>query len=97
MRVSDDGSVVSGGSSDGSSVTNSLLDVADDGSLGALVEGEDVSDGESGLLSTVDEGSGGHTLSGDEGLLSELVSVRVSEDDLGEGSSSVEWEGRRWC
>jgi len=87
-RVSNDGGVVSGGSGDGSTVTNSLLDVADDGSLGALVKGEDVSDREGGLLSTVDEGSGGHTLSGDESLLSELVSVRVSEDDLGEGRSS---------
>ena len=88
--VSDDGRVVTRGSGKRSSVSDGLLDLADDGSLGALVEGEDVSDRESGLLSTVDERSGGHALGGDEGLLSELVSVRVSEDNLGEGGSSGE-------
>jgi hypothetical protein len=101
--VSDDGSVVTRGSGNGSSVTDSLLDVADDGTLGALGEGKDVSDGERGLLSAVDKGAGGHALSSDEGLLSELVSVGVSEDDLGEGGSSEEglkgviWSGVRVC
>ena len=87
-RVSDDGSVVTRGSGKRSSVSDGLLDLADDGSLGALVEGEDVSDREGGLLSAVDERPGGHSLGGDEGLLSELVSVGVSEGDLGEGRSS---------
>lgn len=87
--VADDGGVVTRGSGNGSSVTNSLLDVADDGTLGALGEGKDVSDGERGLLAAVDERSSGHSLGGDEGLLSELVSVGVSEDNLGEGGTSV--------
>lgn len=89
LTVADDGSVVTGGSGQRSSVSNLLLDVADNGTFGALGDGEDVSDVQGSLLSAVDERSGGDSLGGDEGLLSELVSVRVSEDDGGEGSSSV--------
>lgn len=88
LTVSNDGGVVSGGPGERSSVSNLLLDVADDGSLRALGDGEDVADVEGGLLSAVDERSGGDSLGGDEGLLSELVSVRVSEDDGGEGGTS---------
>lgn len=94
LGVADDGGVVPRGSSHGSSVTDSLLDVANDGSLGALREGKDVSDVEGSLLSAVDERSGGESLSGDEGLLSELVSVGVSEDDLGEGGTSGDDESK---
>ena len=88
--VSDDGSVVSRGSGEGSSVSGLLLDVADDGSFREGGEREDVSDGEGSFLSTVDERSGGESFGGDEELRLHLVSVRVTEDDSGEGSSTVE-------
>jgi hypothetical protein len=87
--VTDNGSVVSGSLGKRSSVTDLLLDVADDCSFRALRDGENVSDVQSSLLSTVDERTGSDTLGSDEGLLSELVSVRVSEDNDGEGSTSV--------
>lgn len=87
--MSNDGSVVSRSLGKRSSVSDLLLDVADDCSFGALRDGKDVSDVQSSLLSAVDERSGSDTLGSDEGLLSELVSVWVSEDNNGEGSSTV--------
>ena len=88
VTVADNSGVVSGCSGQSSPVSNLLLDVADNGTLWALSDGENVSDVEGGLLSAVDEGSGGDTLSSDEGLLSELVPVWVSEDNSGEGGTS---------
>lgn len=86
--VSNDGSVVAGSPGEGATVTDLLLDVADDGTLGALADGEDVSDGESRLFAAVDEGAGVHALGGDESLLAELEAVGVTEDDTGEGSTT---------
>lgn len=83
-RVADDGGVVARGAGHRAAVTDALLNVADNGSLGALREGEDVADVERGLLAGVDERAGGEALRGDEGLLVELVAVGVTEDDLGE-------------
>jgi len=88
-RVSDDGSVVTRSSGERTSVPGLLLDVADDGTLGALSDGEDVADVQGGLLSAVDERTGRETLGGDESLLSDLVSVRVSEDNGGQGGTST--------
>lgn len=82
--MTDDGSVVSGSPGERSTVTSLFLDVADDGTLWALCDGEDVSDVEGGLLSTVDEGTGGETLGSDKSLSLELVAVWVTEDDGGE-------------
>lgn len=87
--MADDGGVVTRGSGERSSVTNLLLDVADDGTFGALADGEDVADVEGSLLAAVDKRAGGETLSSEESLLSELVSVRVTEDDGSKGSTSV--------
>lgn len=87
--VADDGNVVAGGSAERTTVTHLLLDVGDNGTLRAGAEGEDVADGERGVLAGVDELAGVHALVGDEGLGVELEAVRVTEDDLGEGSSSA--------
>lgn len=87
--VSDDGSVVTGGTGERTTVTSLLLDVADDGTFGELSEGENVSDGEGSLLSAEDESTGRESFSGDEGLGAHLVTVRVTEDDTGEGSTTV--------
>jgi len=87
--VSDDGSVVTGSTGEGTSVSGLLLDVADDGTFRELGEGENVSDGEGSLLSAEDESTGGKTFGSDEGLGPHLVTVRVTEDDTGEGSTTV--------
>lgn len=88
--MSDNGSVVTGGTGQRSTVSRLLLNVANDGSFGEGGKGENVSDGEGGLLSAENESTGGESFSGDEGFGPHLVSVRVSEDNSGEGSSSVD-------
>jgi hypothetical protein len=87
--VSDDGSVVAGSTGERTTVTDLLLDVADDGSLRELAEGEDVADSEGGLLAAEDEGTGGEALGSDEGLGAHLVAVGVTEDDAGKGSATA--------
>lgn len=87
--VSDDGDVVAGGTAERTTVTNLLLDVGDDGTLGDGRQREDVADGESGVLAGVDELAGVHALVGDEGLGVQLVAVRVAELDAGERSTTT--------
>jgi hypothetical protein len=53
--VADDGNVVAGGTTERTTVTRLVLDVGEDGTFGNGVEGQDVADGESGVLSGVDE------------------------------------------
>lgn len=55
LTVTNDGGVVTRSPGQRSSVTNLLLDVANDSSFRALRDWEDVSDVQSGLLSAVDE------------------------------------------
>jgi hypothetical protein len=82
--VADDGNVVARGTAERTTVANLLLDVGDDSSLRDGAEGEDVADGERGVLAGVDELAGVHALVGDEGLGVKLVAVGVAEDDLGQ-------------
>lgn len=81
--VADDGNVVARGAAKGAAVAHLLLDVGDDGTLRNGAEGQDVANGEGGVLAGVDELAGVHALVGDERLLHQLVTVRVAEDDLG--------------
>jgi hypothetical protein len=53
--VADDGNVVARGTAERTTVTRLVLDVGEDGTFGDGVEGQDVADGESGVLSGVDE------------------------------------------
>ena len=53
--VANDGNVVTGGTAERTTVTGLVLDVGEDGTLRDGVEGQDVADGESGVLSGVDE------------------------------------------
>ena len=82
--VANDGNVVARGAAESTTVANLLLDVGDDSSLGDGAEGEDVADGERGVLAGVDELASVHALVGDEGLGVQLVAVGVAEDDLGQ-------------
>ncbi len=87
--VADDGDVTTRGTAKSAAVTDLLLDVGDDGTLGHLTEREDVADGKGGLLAGVDELAGVHALVGDEGLADLLELVGVTENDLGEGSTAT--------
>jgi len=87
--VCDDGGVVAGGPRDLSSVSELLLEVADNGTLGHDADGHDVADGELSLLSAVDELTGVHALGGNHQLLLHLVPVRISEDAYCEGSTTA--------
>ena len=53
--MADDGDIVAGGTAERTTVTGLVLDVGKDGTFGDGVEREDVADGESGVLSGVDE------------------------------------------
>lgn len=86
--MADNGGVVARCPCKCTTVTNLLLHVADDGSFGALSDGDDVPDGECGFLSAVNEGAGVEALSGDEGLFAELVAVGIAEDDASERSTT---------
>lgn len=87
--VANDGNVVTGGTAKRTTVTGLLLDVGDNGTLGHGGQGENVADGESGVLTGVDELAGVHALVGDEGLGDHLELVGVTELDLGEGSTTA--------
>ena len=87
--VADDGNVVTGGTAKSTTVTRLLLDVGDDGTLGHGGERKNVADGELSVLTGVDELAGVHALVGDEGLGDHLELVRVTELDLGEGSTTT--------
>lgn len=87
--VANNGDVVAGGSAQSATVTNLLLDVGDNGTLGHLANGKDVADGQGSLLSGVDELASVHALVGDEGLGNLLELVGVAEDNTGEGSATA--------
>jgi hypothetical protein len=53
--VADDGDVVSRGTTKRTTVTGLVFDVGEDGTFGDGVEGQDVADGERGVLSGIDE------------------------------------------
>jgi len=82
--VADNGDVVAGGTAERTAVTDLLLDVGDDGTLRDGAKGQDVADGQGGVLAGIDELAGVHALVGDEslGLLLELVGG--VEDNAGE-------------
>lgn len=87
--MTDDSCVVAGGASECAAVPNLLLNIADDGTLRALANGENVADGELGLLAGVDEGTSVETLSCNESFLAELVAVGIAENNAGKRSTTV--------
>jgi len=87
--VGDDDAVVTTGASEGTTVTELGLDVADDAAFGDVAQGEDVADGELGLGSAIDGLAGEHALGGDEELLDAFVLVRVAEFNAGKGGTTA--------
>ena len=89
--MADDSRVVAGGTGERAAVTRLLLDVANNRTLRELSHGDDVADRKLGLLAAVYEGTSVETLGRDEGLLAELVTVGVTEDDTSQGSTTAEF------
>jgi len=89
LTVTDDGSVVTRCTGKSTTVTSVFLNVADNGTFGHGRKGKNVANGEGSLLSAVDELASVHTLSGDEGLGTKAVLVLVTEDNLGERSTTT--------
>ena len=87
--MTNNGGVVARGASERAAVAHLLLNVTDNRTLRALGDGENIADGELGLLTAVDEGTSVETLGRDEGLLAELVAVGVTEDNAGERSATT--------
>ena len=89
-RVTDDGSIISRGTCECTTVTNFLLDVANNSTFRTRGDREDIADSKLGLLSCIDKGACVKALCGDKGLLSELVAVGVTEYDSSKrGTTSV--------
>jgi len=87
--VTDDGGVVARSAGKCTTVTNLLLNVADNGTFGELTNGENVANSESCFLATIDESTSVETFSSDESLAAKLVAVRVAENDSGKGSTTI--------
>jgi hypothetical protein len=88
ITMTNNGSIVTRGTGNGSTVTNLLFDVTDNGTFGHGSQRQDVTNVQRGLLTGIDELTSVHTFSGNEGLGAELVLVRVTEDNLGKGSTT---------
>jgi hypothetical protein len=87
--VTDDGAVGSGGSGEVASIGEVGFNIADEGTFGDLVHGEDVSGGETSALATVDVLAGVHTFGTNEIFCVLLIAISVSETNLGDGSASA--------
>lgn len=85
--MADDRHVVARGPAERTAVPDLLLDVGHDGTLRHGAQGQDVADGQGGVLSGVDELARVHALVGNERLGDLLERVRVPELHLGQGST----------
>merc|ERR1711931_278282 len=82
--VGDDGGVVAGSSGQFAAISQLLLQLANDGSLGHGADGHHVADGQRRLLAAIDELTRVHALHRDERLLALLEFVGISKLDDGE-------------
>lgn len=87
--VSDNDNIVSGCSSERTTVSHLLLNIRGDGTLWHGSERKDVSDVKGSLLSGIDELTGVHAFVCNECLGSELVLVWITEDNLGQRSTTT--------
>lgn len=56
--MANDSCVISRRACEGTAIANLFFEIADDGTFGALSDGENVADGEGGFFAAVDEGTG---------------------------------------
>ncbi|KAF4394392.1 hypothetical protein G4B88_018542 [Cannabis sativa] len=86
--MADNDGVVPRSPSKDTTVTDVVLDVANNGTFRERSERKNITHNEIGLLSTVDELTRVQTLGGDEKLLLVLVPERVTEGDSGQWGTS---------
>ena len=86
--VGDDDGEAAGSAGKGPAIADPGLDVAHNGALGNLVQGQDVADVQSRLLAAVDELAGVHAFGGNHELHVALEFVGVQELDLGHRGAS---------
>jgi len=89
IGVTNDDSGGTGASGELTLITGVVFNVTDGSTFGDLVDGEDVTGGEGSLLSGIDELTGVHSFNGEEMGVLKSVLIRVSEDDLSEGSTTT--------
>jgi len=89
IGVTDDNGGSTRASSELSLITGLVFDVTNGSTFGDLVDGKDVTGGQRSLSTGVDELTSVHSFNGDEMVVLKSVLVRVSEDDLGKGSSTT--------
>jgi len=89
IGVTDNDSRGTGASGELTLITRLVFDVTDLSTFGNLVDGKDVTSGEGSLGTSVDELTSVHSFNGEEMVVLESVLIGVSEDDLGEGSSTT--------
>jgi len=89
IGVTDNDSTAAGSLSQGTSVTNLTLEIANNRTLRDLVDWQNVADSQLSGLTAVDELTSVHTLGSDEVGLNQLVSVWVTEDNTGNWSTST--------
>ena len=80
-RVADDGGIVPRGTCECTAVAKFLLNVANNGTFRTCRDREDIADRKLSFLSCIYKGTRVKALCCDKGLLSELVTVGVTEDD----------------
>merc|ERR1719369_1766611 len=83
------GGVVTAGPCELATISDLLLEIADNSSLGHVANGHHVANGDMGLLTTVHELSGVHALGSHEQLLLSLVPVWVTEVSNCKGSTTA--------
>ena len=89
LGLTSGGDVATRGAAESATVANLLLDVGDNGTLRHLTNGEDVADGESSVLTGVDELAGVHALDSQEVFLACLEPVRVPEVHNSQGCTTT--------
>lgn len=89
IGVTDDGGGSTGASGQFTLITRGGFNVTDGSTFRDLVDGKDVTGGEGSFISAVNVLTGVHAFSSQEVGSLESILIRVSEDDLGEGSTTA--------
>jgi len=89
IRVTNDDSGSTGASGELTLITRLVFDVTDGSTFGDLVDGKDVTSGEGSLGTGIDELTSVHSFNSEEMVVLKSVLIRVSEDNLGKGSSTT--------
>jgi len=87
--MTDDDSRGTGSSGELTLITGLVFNIADLGTFGDLVDGEDVTSSQGSFVASIDELTSVHSFNGDEMVVLESVLIGVSEDDLSKGSTTA--------